>query len=437
MLQRKYLSASGLHKLIKSNFEIDKGFDYRKKQEGISISDSMLSGLAIFSLKYPSLLQFDSANKKKVINHNLRNLYKIKQVPSDSYMRKELDEINPEGFRNTFKDLFRVCQRGKVLERFEWVDDHYILSVDGTGYFSSSKIHCPSCCVKKHQNGSTTYYHQILSAVMVHPREKVVLPFAPEPITKDDGDTKNDCERNAAKRLLPRIRTEHPHLKCIVVEDALAPNAPHLKMLKDNKFRFVIGIKPAANKWIFDWVQQHDEVSTYGYKDTIKGKKVILRYLNTIPLNKGSENILVNYIECREINKAGKESFFTWITDIHVNDKNVKMLMKAGRARWKIENETFNTLKNHGYKFEHNFGHGEKNLSTVFANLMMLAFFVDQILQTTSKHFKAALAAVRNNKKSLWEALRATVWSVIFDTLDKLWEILSDERSLPVFYDSS
>ena len=79
----------------------------------------------------------------------------------------------------------------------------------------------------------------------------------------------------------------------------------------------------------------------------------------------------------------------------------------------------------------------KKNLSTVFANLMMLAFFVDQILQTTSKQFKAALAAVKNNKKSLWEALRATVWNVIFDTLDKLWEILSGERSLPVFYDSS
>ena len=122
-----------------------------------------------------------------------------------------------------------------------------------------------------------------------------------------------------------------------MVEHALASNAPHLKMLKDNKFRFVIGIKPGANKWIFDWVQQHDDVSTYEYNDTIKGKKVTLRYLNTIPLSKGSENILVNYIECREIDKAGKESFFTWITDIHVNDKNVKMLMKAGRARWRIE----------------------------------------------------------------------------------------------------
>ena len=235
------------------------------------------------------------------------------------------------------------------MERFKWIDGHYILSVDGAGYFSSSKIHCKSCCVKKHQNGSTTY-HQMLSAVMVHPSEKVVLPFAPEPITKDDGDDKNDCERNAAKLLLPSIRRNHPHLKCIVVEDALASNAPHIKMLKDNKFRYVIGIKPGANKWIFDLVAKHDQISTYEYTDSLKGKKVILRYLNTIPLNKGSENIIVNYIECKEIDKAGKESFFTWISDIHVTDKNVKMLMKAGRSRWKIENETFNTLKNQGYQ---------------------------------------------------------------------------------------
>ena len=36
------------------------------------------------------------------------------------------------------------------------------------------------------------------------------------------------------------------------------------------------------------------------------------------------------------------------------------------RARWKIENETFNTLKNQGYHFEHNYGHGEQHLSVVF-----------------------------------------------------------------------
>ena len=387
MLKRKHLNAGGLYKMIKSSFKKGKGFAYREKTGGISIVDSMLSGLAIFSLKYSSLLKFDTDNKDAIISCNVRNLYNIKKIPSDTYMREELDEINPEGFKHTFRDLFRVCQRGKVLKRFEWLDRHYILSVDGTGYFSSNKIHCASCCEKRHQNGSIGYYHQMLAAVMVHPKEKVVLPFAPEPIMKEDGDNKNDCERNAAKRLLQRLRREHPHLKCIVAEDALAPNIPHIKMLKDNKFRFIIGVKPVGNKWIFDWVERHDEVSTYEYMDIPEGKKVTLRYLNTIPLNKSSENILVNYIECREIDKKGKESFFTWVTDIHVNDKNVKMLMKAGRSRWKIENETFNTLKNQGYQFEHNFGHGRKNLSTVFSNLMMLAFFVDQILQTNSKLF--------------------------------------------------
>ena len=57
--------------------------------------------------------------------------------------------------------------------------------------------------------------------------------------------------------------------------------------------------------------------------------------------------------------------------------QNVAAIMRAGRASWKVENETFNTLKNQGYHFEHNFGHGEKHLATVFANLMMLAFLID------------------------------------------------------------
>ena len=74
-----------------------------------------------------------------------------------------------------------------------------------------------------------------------------------------------------------------------------------------------------------------------------------------------------------------------------VNKRNVFRLMRGGRARWKIENETFNTLKNQGYNFEHNYGHGEQNLSVVFAMLMMLAFLVDQTQQLCCALFRAAL----------------------------------------------
>ena len=64
---------------------------------------------------------------------------------------------------------------------------------------------------------------------------------------------------------------------------------------------------------------------------------------------------------------------FSWVTDLELTAGSVEKVMRGGRARWKIENETFNTLKNQGYQLEHNFGHGQQHLSVVFAMLMLLA----------------------------------------------------------------
>ena len=113
-----------------------------------------------------------------------------------------------------------------MLKRFVYLDGHYLLSLDGTTYFSSSKIHCSSCLEKHHRNGSVTYSHQLLGATLVHPDLKEVVPLAPEPIIQQDGQAKNDCERNATRRWLKRFRQEHPHLPVIVVEDALSQRPP-------------------------------------------------------------------------------------------------------------------------------------------------------------------------------------------------------------------
>ncbi len=82
------------------------------------------------------------------------------------------------------------------------------------------------------------------------------------------------------------------------------------------------------------------------------------------------------------------------ITYIEVSEQTVRDIVKGGRARWKIENETFNTLKNQGYNFEHNYGHGNQNLSNVLAGLMLLAFMIDQCLESLSVEFKKAVAKV-------------------------------------------
>ena len=114
----------------------------------------------------------------------------------------------------------------------------------------------------------------------------------------------------------------------------------------------------------------------------------------------------VNFIEYFEHSPNGKTQQWGWITSIPVTKENVMTIMRGARARWKIENETFNTLKNQGYQFEHNFGHGYRNLSTNFALLMLLAFAVDQLQEHCCKVFQEA-RAVSYSRTHLWETMRA------------------------------
>ncbi len=105
------------------------------------------------------------------------------------------------------------------------------------------------------------------------------------------------------------------------------------------------------------------------------------RYLNEVALNASNQDVVVNFLAYWEIQADGTTQHFSWVTDIPITRENVFQLMRGGRARWKIENETFNTLKNQGYHFEHNFGHGQHNLSVVFALLMMLACLVSEFFE--------------------------------------------------------
>ena len=372
---RKTLSAPGLLSVVRASFE---RIEDATVSRGLNLTDCLMSGLAIFGLKYASLLRFDrDARHNESIRSNLRSLYGIERAPSDTALRERLDDVDPRALRRAFKRLFHVLQRGKGLEGFTCLGGHYPLSVDGTGYFSSSSVHCKHCCEKRHRDGRTTYYHQLLGAVLVHPEQREVLPLAPEPILKGDGARKNDCERNAAKRLLADVRREHPHLKLIVVEDALASNGPHIELLKQLDMRFILGAKPGDHAHLFQWVETTPGTEVVEMTDA-DGVRHRFRYLNGAPLNDANFELEVNFLEYWEFKPNGKERHFSWVTDLPVDESNVMDLMRAGRARWRIENETFNTLKNQGYNFEHNFGHGENRLSTVFAYLMMLAFLIDR-----------------------------------------------------------
>lgn len=436
MKTRKHLSASGLFKLLRSGFE--KIEDHRAAElVKISLVDTLMSAFAMFSLKDPSLLAFDERRKT---DGNLKRVYGLEEVPCDTQMRTTLDEVEPGAVKPLFKAVFRELQRGKELEKFVFMEGCYLLSLDGTGYFSSKKIHCDSCLEKVNQKtGQVTYYHQMLGAAIVHPDLKEVIPLAPEPIIKQDGETKNDCERNAAKRFFAQLRKDHPHLPLIVTEDALSSNAPHVRELEKHNLHYILGVKAGDHPFLFEQVaaaQQAGQMTEHEVHGV--GVKHQFRFLNQVPLNKSNQDLLVNFVEYWEI-KEGKTQHFCWITDFSVTPANVFQIMRGGRARWKIENETFNTLKNQGYHFEHNFGHGEKNLSVVFALLMMLAFLVDQAQQLACRLFQALLNK-EGSRRSLWDHVRALFYSLEFDAMESIYRALLygyKVEGLVIFNDSS
>jgi len=419
---RKHLNADALFNRLHRDFS--RVSDCRKGDIDISMADALMSGFAMFSLKDPSLLAFDD---RRGTDGNLRSIYHIENVPCDTQMRTILDEVNPEEIRPAYKNVFRELQRGKALEPLVFFQGCYLVSLDGTGYFSSKKLFSDSCLKKvSKKTGEITYSQQLLGAAIVHPDFKEVVPLAPEPIIKQDGQSKNDCERNAAKRFFEKLREDHPHLPLIITEDGLSSNAPHIKEAERYNLHYILGVKKGDHSFLFNQVeeaQKRGETTQFELVDKDDPQKIHrFLFLNQVPLNASNQDLLINFLEYWEITPK-KTQHFSWITDFTITKGNAYELMRGGRARWKVENETFNTLKNQGYHFGHNYGLGKKNLSVVFVMLMMLAFLVDQTQQISCPLFRRVWHKLRS-KRELWDRMRSLFRDFAFKSMRMLYEAL-------------
>ncbi len=405
----------------------------------VPMSDVLMSALGIFAFKYPSLLKFDKSirkNSESIEAQNFKSLFGVKKAPDDTSMRQTIDLVASQSLREPFKVIFKSVEKSGKLSCFDFYKNSYLLAIDGTGFFSSKEINCKNCCMKKHKDGTKTYYHQMLGAALIHPDSKLVVPFAPEPIQKQDGDKKNDCERNAVKRLLASIRAEHPDLDITITEDALSANYPHVKDLKTHSFHFILGIKPGGQKKFFDKVAEREEAGeAKRYIKEDNGRKLEYTYINDMLLKDDEPDSKVNFLELVETSPKGKIKVFSWITDFEISENNMEILSRGGRSRWRIENEVFNTLKNQGYQFEHNFGHGNNNLSTNFAMLMMLAFLADQVSELCNIEFQQARQK-EETKYSLWEAMRSVFRMFVVDSWETLFGLISGKIKVRYSFDT-
>ena len=286
-------SASFLFDLVRKSFQKVK--DPRKGDVNIALIDMLMSAFAMFSLKDSSLHAFDQRRKNEREVANLEQIYGIEDVPSDTRMRTVLDEVSPEEISPIFKDIVTRLQEGQVLKEMKFLGSYYLLSIDGTTYFSSKKIDCANCLQRRNsKTGEITYHHQMLMAAIVHPSFSEVIPIAPEPIIKQDGENKNDCESNASKRFFNKFRQEYPNLPIIVLQDALYANAPHIRELNRHNLRYIIRVKKDDHKFLFDKAKESlDKGRTTIIEETKEEIKYRYQFSNGLPLNKSNQNVLV------------------------------------------------------------------------------------------------------------------------------------------------
>lgn len=295
---RAHLNADSLFAHIRQDFAIIP--DHRAGNIQVPLVDALMSGFAMFSLKDPSLLSFDERRQEDPDSY----------IPCDSQMRTILDPIHPSTLRKPFRTVFAQLQRGKAMEKMTWLAGHFLLAEDGTGIFSSETVSFEYCLKKRKRNGKVEYYQQMLAGAFVHPDRREVIPTCLEMIIKQDGATKGDGERNAAKRYFEDLRREHLHLKIIVTEDALRANAPHIKELTHHGLRYILGVKAGDHAFLFAFIDEaveRGDVTEFLMHDPEKPE--IAHYFcfkNDVPFNKSSEEELrVNFLEYWEVDGEG------------------------------------------------------------------------------------------------------------------------------------
>ena len=323
-------------------------------------------------------------------------------------------------------------EAGGGLADFQGLGDHHLIALDGTEYHCSRKISCPNCCHRKRNDGSVEYYHQMVCGVLLAPGHERALPLAPAFISPQDGAEKQDCESRAARRWLAARGPGLAHLKPVYLGDDLYSRQPICESVQALGADFLFVAKPASHPTLMDWLSGIELPSR---EDRVKkGRRFQThrtRWLEAVPIRDGTDAALVNWLEIEIVNAAGKVTYRnSWVTSLPLSEDNVAELAAAGRARWKVENETFNVLKTKGYNLEHNFGHGKDNLSALLVTMNLLAFAWHTLCDLTVRAWQKARQRIATRKR-FFQDLGAITGYLLFPNWAALIRTMIDGEPPP------
>ncbi len=413
------------------------------EQLSYPLHDTLMSGFALMFFQHASLLQFQRAMAKKRQRCNLQTIFGVHEIPSDTQMREILDGVEPESLRGVLPQLWEKVRRAGWGGRFTTTlpsgrdqGTYYTVALDGSEYFRSIKVQCPHCLRQTDPQGRMHYSHKIVGATVVRAGAHQVVPLDVEEVRNATAEsTPQDCEVTAGKRLITRLRREHPQMALIVIGDDLYSHVPFVEQLQQLRLHYVLVAKPSSHPTLLAAVAaaagtEQSQTGQWIAGSGVRQRTDTYRLVRHVPLSLES-TVRVNYVEVWEHGAKGELLYHnSWITDLDVDAANVAAVVQIGRTRWKIENEQFNVHKNHGYDLTHNYGHGQQSLSMVFYLLNLLAYVTHVVLALGDRLYQRCRA--QESRRELWNALRTLVNAFLVTSWPALLQIyLEDTDASP------
>jgi hypothetical protein len=408
----------------------------RGKNTQYTITDAALGAFAVFFTQAPSFLAHQQTLRQAKGMSNAERLFGMSQIPCDNQIRTLLDPVPPGQLFPMFTTITQALVATGTIDTFQVFDDTVLIALDGTQYFSSQRISCPNCSQKTSATGTVTYSHSVITPVIVAPGTAEVLALEPEFITPQDGQAKQDCEQEAAKRWVRRQAPLLPFPAVTVLGDDLFCHQPFCELLVAHHWNFILVCKPESHPILYEWIAFIAAGDRLGvvrerHWNGRFGEIWTYRYTNEVPLRGEEPALLVNWCELTITHeKTGEPLYHNAFATLHpLTATSVQAVVAAGRARWKVENENNNVLKTKGYHLEHNFGHGQQHLAAVLLTLNLLAFLFHTILGLLDVKYQLLRAAL-GARQTFFNDLRTLTRYFVFDSWDHLLNFMIQQLGL-------
>jgi len=457
MGQLKSTLSNGFSSLNKILSELP---DHRKRRD-YSTTELFMGGISMFLFREGSRNAFNNDRVEANFASNYEKVFKLR-LPHMDTVEDFFRKLPVESVEKLKATLFSDLVQKKVFSSYRLLGKYYLVAIDGTRLFSYRENNAEGTRpFTESKYGKITYYDYVLDAKMVTPTG-LVISIASEWVSNEGKSAfeKQDCEQKAFVRLAKKIKSQFPQLPICISADGLYPNETFMNTCKGHGWEYLVVLKDGQLKTLHeditdiedrlketedvDWVEDkgrthitqqfqriHEDAKLeyHGHKiHYLRCKEKVTKYdkaVNIVSKNKAKAK--GNDTQDKPVKRSEETTNYVWICSIPITNKNKCELAEAGRNRWKIENEGFNTQKNLGYSLEHKFARVSKESMMNFYECLQIAHFISQLVEHSTTITKELCSNTKQTIIHFWK--QAKSWLTQKENIDSL-NLIEQQKQL-------